>query len=247
MLEVAKLANVSIGTVGRALNGRDRIRESTRQRILQIAQELGYKPNLAARVLSVGGTFRMGVCIPKELRLFYDQVRHGIFSEARRYEHIGLDIVYRPSDRLGEGEVERVQELIGSGIKALIVTPGHHKRLTPLINKSEEQGIRVICVATDAPTSNRSSVVCVEPEMNGKLAGELMEGSWCPAHKLQSLRGCCRPKITARRLKDFPMCCREPARAQEWFRSSKAMMTRMKHSRNVCVYFAGFANCPGSM
>ena len=188
-VEVAKLANVSIGTVGRALNGRDRIRESTRQRILQIAQELGYKPNLAARVLSVGGTFRMGVCIPKELRLFYDQVRHGIFSQARRYEHIGLDIVYRPSDRLGEGEVERVQELIGSGIKALIVTPGHHKRLTPLINKSEEQGIRVICVATDAPTSNRSSVVCVEPEMNGKLAGELMGRFLVPGSQVAIVTG----------------------------------------------------------
>ena len=94
MSEIAKIANVSIGTVGRALNGQGRINESTRQRVLQIAQEWGYKPNLAARELSVGKGFRIGVCIPRELHFFFDQVRHGIVGEALRYEHLGLDLIY---------------------------------------------------------------------------------------------------------------------------------------------------------
>jgi len=46
--------------------------------------------------------------------------------------------------------------------------------LTPLINDAEARGIRVVCVSTDAPESRRSSVVCVEPALNGSLAGELM-------------------------------------------------------------------------
>ncbi|HEX7424054.1 MAG TPA: helix-turn-helix domain-containing protein, partial [Terriglobales bacterium] len=44
---IAELAHVSIGTVDRALHGRDGIRESTRQRILQIARQISYTPNLA--------------------------------------------------------------------------------------------------------------------------------------------------------------------------------------------------------
>ena len=47
--EIARLAKVSIGTVDRALHGRKRISERTRKRILRIAHEVGYRPNLAAR------------------------------------------------------------------------------------------------------------------------------------------------------------------------------------------------------
>jgi LacI family transcriptional regulator len=180
MAEIAKVAKVSIGTVGRALNGRGRINPATRQRVLQIARDLGYKPNLAARALSVGKNFRIGVCIPKELHFFYDQVRGGIFSETRLHEHLGLEVLYRPVNRLGAGEIEKVTELLGSDIKALILTPGDPKKLTPLINEAQQKGIQVVCVASDAPGSTRSSVVCVNPELAGRLAGELM-GRLLPA------------------------------------------------------------------
>jgi LacI family transcriptional regulator len=174
MEEIAKLANVSIGTVGRALHGNGRIKEATRQRILQIAKELGYKPNLAARVLSVGKGIRIGICIPRELHFFYDYVRRGLFREARRNEHLGVEIVYRPVDRLGEEEVEKVKELLKSDIRSLILTPADPKMLAPWINKAEQQGIRVVCLASDAPQSNRTSVVCVEPVLAGRFAGEIM-------------------------------------------------------------------------
>jgi LacI family transcriptional regulator len=39
--------------------------------------------------------------------------------------------------------------------------------------------MRVVCVSTDAPASKRSSIVCVEPSLNGHLAGELM-GKFVP-------------------------------------------------------------------
>ena len=68
------MANVSIGTVDRALHGRGGIKEATRKRILQIAEQIGYSPNLAARALSgAKARVRIGVCIPKEIHFFYDQ------------------------------------------------------------------------------------------------------------------------------------------------------------------------------
>lgn len=50
--DVAKKAGVAIGTVSRAFNGYQDIRPETRERIFQIAQELGYTPNISARNLS---------------------------------------------------------------------------------------------------------------------------------------------------------------------------------------------------
>ena len=158
--EIARLAKVSTGTVDRALNGRSRIRESTRNRILEIAQSLGYKPNLAARALSTGrASIRIGVCIPREIHHYFDQLRDGILAEARRFEPIGIEVIYRPTERLGEQEFERVSEAVNEATRALILTPGDPQRLVPIINEAEKKNIRVVCVDTDASTSSRSTVV----------------------------------------------------------------------------------------
>ncbi|MHA6646823.1 LacI family DNA-binding transcriptional regulator [Aerococcus urinae] len=50
--DVAKKANVSIGTVSRVFNGYSDISEETKRRVLSVAEELNYSPNLSARMLS---------------------------------------------------------------------------------------------------------------------------------------------------------------------------------------------------
>ena len=65
--------------------------------------------------------------------------------------------------------------------QGLMLTAGNPKGLSPLINEAEEKGVRVVCVSTDAPESRRSTIVCVEPWLNGHLAGELM-GKFVPAN-----------------------------------------------------------------
>ena len=172
---IAQMANVSIGTVDRALHGRGGIKESTRQRILQVARQIGYTPNLAARALSVAkASARVGVCIPREIHFFYDQVWSGVLDEARRVGQLGLQFLNRPVHALGEGDTAVFKELVQCGVYGIILTAGNPKALTPLIDEAEANGIRVVCVSTDAPESRRSSIVCVEPSLNGSLAGELM-------------------------------------------------------------------------
>lgn len=172
---IAEMANVSIGTVDRALHGREGIKESTRLRILQIARQIGYTPNLAARALSVArASARIGVCIPREIHFFYDQLWRGVLDEEKRASQLGVQFVNRPVQVLGEGDTEVFKELVDGGVDGVILTAGNPKDLKPLIDAAEDKGMRVVCVSTDAPESRRSSIVCVEPYLNGCLAGELM-------------------------------------------------------------------------
>ncbi len=178
---IAEIADVSIGTVDRALHGRGGIKESTRQHILEIARQIGYTPNLAARALSVArASARIGVCIPREIRFFYDQVWGGVLDEAKRVSQLGIEFVNRPVKALGEGDSEAFKELMAGGVDGIILTAGNPKNLKPLIDEAEDKGIRVVCVSTDAPGSRRSSIVCVDPYLNGCLAGELM-GKFVPS------------------------------------------------------------------
>jgi LacI family transcriptional regulator len=167
--------------VDRALHGRNGINEVTRQRILKIAEQISYTPNLAARALSAArASVRIGVCIPREIHFFYDQLWSGVLDEARRAATLGVHLTCRPVQNLGQEDERAFQELLQDGVNGIILTAGSPKALAPLIDQAEAKGVRVVCVSTDAPESRRSSIVCVEPSLNGRLAGELM-GKCVPA------------------------------------------------------------------
>ncbi|HEV2493561.1 MAG TPA: LacI family DNA-binding transcriptional regulator [Terriglobia bacterium] len=188
--EIARLAKVSIGTVDRALHGRKEISDATRQRILKVAAEHGYRPNLAARALSVGKpAITIGVCIPREVHYFYDELRDGFTNEARRYGDLGVEIVYRPFERLGVGEVEKMQEVLNANPQVVALCPGEPQNLAPLIDHAEKENIRVLCVASDAPGTARSTVICVDPVVNGHLAAELMSKFLSPKSDVAIITG----------------------------------------------------------
>jgi LacI family transcriptional regulator len=201
---LADLAKVSIGTVDRALHGRPGINEKTRERVLCIAREFGYEPNLAARALSKSRSdLRIGVCVPREIHFFYDQLWEGIYDEVRRYRDYGIDFIFRPVPELGRGEAAELKKALRSGVDGLILTPGRPTEMTPLIDSAEEQGVRVVCVSTDAPASRRSSIICVEPRLNGLLAGELM-AKFVPAKsKVAIVTGMLRTEDHARKCEGF--------------------------------------------
>ena len=49
--DIARLAGVSVTTVSRALNNAPEINSQTRERVLQVCREQGYRSNLLARSL----------------------------------------------------------------------------------------------------------------------------------------------------------------------------------------------------
>ncbi len=179
--EIAKLANVSVGTVDRALHNRGRVSEATRKRVLTIAAKFGYTPNLAARALKTGPRSHViSVCFPKEIHYFFDELRSGIKEEAKRFEHLGLQVQFVPLERLGDNEFATIKDLIKEVPRALIITPGIPDQLTALIDKAEEKNIRVICLDSDSPSSHRTAMVCADSTACGQLAAELL-GRFVPS------------------------------------------------------------------
>src|SRR5947209_292771 len=186
---IAELAGVSIGTVDRALHRRLGISQSTLKRVLKIAREIQYEPNVAARSLSTGRRIRIGVCVPKEIAYFYDQLWAGIRDEAKRYSSRGVEFVFVAVPELGRGEQQAFRKLVKLNLDGVIVTPGNPVAMTPLIDDAEHRGVRVLCVSTDAPMSRRSSVVCVEPRLSGMIAGELMANFVPPESNVAIITG----------------------------------------------------------
>jgi DNA-binding LacI/PurR family transcriptional regulator len=62
--DVAKLAGLSIATVSRVINSPEQVNETTRKKVLQIIDEIGYIPKVEARARAIHGTRRIGVLTP---------------------------------------------------------------------------------------------------------------------------------------------------------------------------------------
>jgi DNA-binding LacI/PurR family transcriptional regulator len=88
--DVATAAGVSITTVSRILNRQESgvpIRQSTRDRVLGVASELGYRPNLLARGLRGSRSSLLGVIARDMSDPFHIQILRGINEVARRRDH----------------------------------------------------------------------------------------------------------------------------------------------------------------
>lgn len=82
IVEVAERAGVGVGTVSRVLNNTGSVRPDTRERVRRAIDELGFRPNQAARQLVTARTFTLAVVLPYLTRPFYVNVLHGIESAA---------------------------------------------------------------------------------------------------------------------------------------------------------------------
>jgi LacI family transcriptional regulator len=61
--QVAQRAGVSLTTASKAINGKDRVSEQTRARVMAAAKDLSFTPNLVARGLMTGRTSTVGFII----------------------------------------------------------------------------------------------------------------------------------------------------------------------------------------
>jgi len=87
--DVAREAGVSVCTVSRVLNNtyKNKVSEQTRKRILEVSEELGYRPSLIARGLKGKTTNLVGLVVPDIAASFLANTLMGIQSIAEEYSY----------------------------------------------------------------------------------------------------------------------------------------------------------------
>lgn len=81
--DIARLAGVGVGTASRALSNASRVAPATRQRVLDVADALGYVVSPAAASLAKGTTGRVALVVPHLSRWFFGSVVEGLDSVLR--------------------------------------------------------------------------------------------------------------------------------------------------------------------
>lgn len=109
--EVAKRSGYSIATVSRVFSKGEMVKNSTKQKILKLADELNYIPNPIARSLSKQSTDTIGVILPDLFGEFFMDIIHGIDEEAYKQNRF----VIVSSSHSKRNFLETLVEFMGSG------------------------------------------------------------------------------------------------------------------------------------
>lgn len=102
--DVAGLAGVSVKTVSNVVNGLEFVREATRVKVLAAIDELGYRPNLAARNLRAGRTGVIGLAVPSLSFSYFAELADSVLEAARKLGFVTL-IEQTGGDREAELEL----------------------------------------------------------------------------------------------------------------------------------------------
>jgi LacI family transcriptional regulator len=177
--DIANALGTSIGTVDRALHGRSGVSARTKARVLRMAEQLGYKPNIAARSLKLNRSLRIAAVLPREIAAFFDPLREGIQAAADEVVGLQFALDFIEYPRLGSGDLAALESAATKKYDGILFTPGRPRELAAVFRRIVAQGIPLLCVASDAPDSGRIAAVTVDAYTSGALAAELL------SHKLQ--------------------------------------------------------------
>lgn len=122
MKDISNACHVSVATVSKALNDRGDISKETKERICQIAKEMGYLPNSSARALKTNRSYNLGVLFADEARsgLTHSYFSHVLESFRQEAEKNGYDITFI-NNRANDGTFSYYEHSRYRGVDGVVI------------------------------------------------------------------------------------------------------------------------------
>lgn len=160
--DIAKLAGVSIATVSRVINGSDKVSSKTRNHVMEVIEEYGYKPNAFAQGLGLNTMHTIGIIVPVLSDLY---MSNAVYFLEQALQERGYTCLLSCSGFSQEKKELHTSMLIDKHIDALIYVGSTYSGRD--VSKSETDYIR------DAATKVPVFII------NGVVEGENIYSSVC--------------------------------------------------------------------
>jgi LacI family transcriptional regulator, galactose operon repressor len=118
--DVARLADVAVGTVSKVLNSKGTVSPKLRQRVLSAMEALDYRPDQVARSLKVRQTQTIGMVIPDITNPFFGDVVRGVEAEARAR---GYSLILCDSNEDPATEQADLDTLFARRVDGVLIAP----------------------------------------------------------------------------------------------------------------------------
>jgi LacI family transcriptional regulator len=174
--DIARLANISIGTVDRALNNKPGVNKETRQKILHIAETLNYTPNRLGKALVLKKqNIKLGFILEPTANPYFQELKRGVEQRKAELEDYGISTYIFTMNSYEENEqIQLLEKLKNLKVAGIALNAINSLKVQEQIDALVEQGIKVVTCNTDNNVSKRSCFVGFENEVSGRVAAELL-------------------------------------------------------------------------
>ncbi|MEO6133935.1 MAG: LacI family DNA-binding transcriptional regulator [Ginsengibacter sp.] len=155
--QIARQLNVSVSTVSRALADHPRIGISTKERVKQLAKELGYEPNVQAIFFKQKKTYIIGVVLPDIKEDFFSQAITGIESAAILHNYT---ILFGQSYDDVEIEKRILDIMRKQRVDGIIISLSKETNKYSHLEALEKYGIPIVCFDRVPTIKNIHKVFC---------------------------------------------------------------------------------------
>ncbi len=107
--DIAKLSGVGVSTVSRVLNNHPDVKESTRERVMQVIKESNYIPNNSARILKQNNTRNIGIFVKGVFNPFFSEMLNVIGSKINESKYT---MILQQNDYGLEEDVDTLKSFI---------------------------------------------------------------------------------------------------------------------------------------
>jgi DNA-binding LacI/PurR family transcriptional regulator len=166
MGDVARLAGVSHMTVSRVINDHPGIRPETRERVQTAIEQLGYRPNTAARALVRGRSGMVGIITASRDLFGPNSIHHAVEDAARANGFAATSVSLSETTRSALDAA--TEHLTRVGVEGIVVIAGHDAALD--VVRSQRSTVPFVIVEGDL--SSAALTVGVDQAMGARLATE---------------------------------------------------------------------------
>lgn len=164
--EIAAEAKVSIATVSMVLNKKDKkISETTREKILYIAQKYNYTPNTMARSLITKQTHTIGLVIPDIVNPFFPEIARGVEDKSSEF---GYSVIYCNTDDKIKREDKYIKVLTEKMVDGIIFAHSSDRQMG--FDSLDKCKVPIILIDRDYDNRNVIGRVIVENKEGAYMA-----------------------------------------------------------------------------
>lgn len=178
IVDIARLAGVSPGTVDRVLHNRGKVSAEKKEKIEKVLKEINYKPNIIARSLAMRKHYTIVVFIPCfEKGSYWDTLDGGIVKAANELANFNIDIEYVYYDQYNAKSFkEKSDEILNKGkdVSAVLVAPLFKEYSVRLSQELDVRDIPYVYVDSNIEEQNNISYFGANSFDSGRLAAKLL-------------------------------------------------------------------------
>jgi LacI family transcriptional regulator len=176
--EIARRANVSIGTVDRVIHDRKGVSQKTKDKINAIIQELDYQPNIFARRLASKKQLKFAVLIPKVSAEtdYWNAPLLGIDQASTEVSPYGIAVenyLYDLNDK--NSFLQQIGKIDLSDVQGVLLAPIFIEESEHFLRKLERRKIPYVFINSDIQGHDSLSYIGPNLYQSGYLSAHLMK------------------------------------------------------------------------